>query len=248
MKNQFDQSLPEFSKRLKTGKVEDPPIIFQTSLNIGTIHTMRIPCIVLAAGLCMMLALPASADQPATAPVADDPAVKEVRDTLLGWDKTGADMSLEQTRKLLHADNEREMLYADYLAHESWQETKTQEAVRRKWGSEIEAKFAHLCGSSTLEDDQAADIKVTGDHAAVNWPIKELSTQYLVKVDGKWVVDIHPSFVAQLKDDPLLDKHHVHTARMMKQAAEDIVAGKYDDADSFLADIKEKLSEVGSGN
>jgi len=48
-------------------------------------------------------------------------------------------------------------------------------------------------------------------------------------------------FEQQLKNNPNLETERFSTGKLMKQAREDIDAGKFDDADSFIADLKTKL-------
>jgi hypothetical protein len=192
-------------------------------------------------------AKPAEA-KPAAAPV-DSPEVKEVRDQLIDWDKNDAKMTLEQERKCYHTDNDKEAQFMDFVAHENWEESKTQQAVRDKWGPEAEAKFAHLLSGSTIEDDQVCDIKVDGNHAVATWSnIKDSTPLTLVKIDGKWLVDGHAMYEEAVKDDPAKAPEQHGTARIMKQATADIADGKFDDADGFLSDFKAKLGQSQDGN
>jgi len=193
------------------------------------------------------------ADAPATKPVAaadngDSPEVKVVRDTLLDWDKNTFKHTLEQERKLYHTTNDREASFMDFVAHENWEESKTQEVVRQKWGAEAEAEFAHFLAGSTLEDDRNCKIKVDGDHATVTWEnIKDSTPLHLIKVDGHWLVDGHAMYEEATKDDPTKEPDQIPTVKLMKQFAEDIKAGKYDDADAFMDDVKSKF-KPGDGN
>jgi hypothetical protein len=189
------------------------------------------------------------ADPPTTAPAAnEDPAAKEVRDTLVQWNKLSPTWTLAELRKIEHTENDREAIYSDYIAHEGWEECKVQKAVRDKWGSEAEAKFAHICTTDTIEDDQAADVTVDGNKAQVTFKAKEITPLPMIKIDGHWLLDMHTFFDQQSKDNADFDKNNVHTATLMKQAAADIAAGKFDDADAFLADFKTKFQALTGGN
>jgi hypothetical protein len=184
----------------------------------------------------------------ADAPV-DTPEVKAVRDLLLDWDKNDPKMSLEEARKCYHTTNDKEATFFDYIAHENWEEAKLQQAVRDKWGAQAEAKFAHYQGGSTLEDDQICQIKVDGDHATVTWPdIKDATPLQLIKVDGKWLVDGHALYEEAVKDDPTKAPAQPANAKLYKQAAADIVAGKFDDVDEFISDFKAKSAASTDGN
>jgi hypothetical protein len=190
--------------------------------------------------------LSAHADVPATQPTTkpvDTPEVKVVRDTLLQWDKDEGKMSLEQVRKLYHTDNDREAVYMDWLAHENWEEGKTEQAIRDKWGNAAAAQFAHLQDGSTFEDDQVCDIKVDDDRAVATWNIKDFTPLPMIRVDGKWLVDGHAMFEQGLKGNPKMETDRQSTGKLMKSARDDIEQGKFDDADSFLADFKKKLGE-----
>jgi hypothetical protein len=195
--------------------------------------------------LVIAFALSARADMQATQPTilpVDTPEVKAVRDSLLQWDKDEGKMSLEEVRKLYHTDNDREAVYMDWLAHENWEEGKTEQAIRDKWGSAAAAEFAHLQDGSTYEDDQVCDIKVDGDRAVASWNIKDSTPLPMIKVDGKWFVDGHAMFEQGLKDNPNMETDRQSTGKLMKSARDDIEQGKFDDADSFLADFKKKLT------
>jgi hypothetical protein len=203
----------------------------------------------IAAGLVMAAAAAVHADAPATQPVgspADSPDVKAIRDQLLKWDKEAADMSLEDMRKTYHTENDREAKYLDFVAHETWEACKTEKAVREKWGADADAKFSHSIGMSTFEDDQKADIKIDGDHATVTWSYKESTPLSMIKVDGHWLNDAHAMFEAGLKEDPNIESEKHSQAKLMKQARDDISAGKFDDADAFIADFKTKLEAGGN--
>jgi hypothetical protein len=190
------------------------------------------------------------AEDPTTAPAgeADKAAVKQIRESLEHWNKACADWSLADVRKIYHTENEREATYADYVAHECWEDAKTQKLVRDKWGAEAEAKFAHIFGTDTLEDDLSADITVNGDHATVQWKTKDIQRTPMIKIDGNWVIDIHPIFQDALKNNPHVDENPLTTGKLMKQAATDIKDGKFDDADSFLADFKKNYDALSGAN
>ena len=192
------------------------------------------------------------ADAPATKPAAvadngDTPEVKVVRDTLLDWDKNMFKHSLEEERKLYHTTNDKEATFMDSVAHQNWEESKTQEAVRQKWGAEAEANFAHFLQGSTLADDKVSKISVDGDHATVTWEKIEGSTPLpLIKVDGHWLVDGHAMYEEATKDDPTKEPEMPPTVKLMKQFADDIKAGKFEDADAFMDEFKSKLKLDGN--
>jgi hypothetical protein len=213
---------------------------FRTLLAAGLLSTvLTVPTVFTAAGS-------ARADAPATQP-SDAPEVKAIRDQLLDWDKKAPTMSLEETRKEFHSDNDKEARYLDFMAHESWEAAKTQQAVRDKWGAEAETRFAHLLGSSTAEDDQVCTIKVDGDHATVSWDnIKNSSPVAMIKVDGHWFADGHALYAQATADNPNQEPEQHPMGKVMKQAREDLTAGKFDDADAFIADFKSKIGADGN--
>jgi hypothetical protein len=200
------------------------------------------------------LASMALADPPATQPGtqpgkpdADSPEVKAVRDQLVQWDKTQATNTLEQERKTYHTENDKEAQYLDFVAHDNWEEGKAQKAVRDKWGPDVEAKFAHIIGASTQEDDAVCGITVDGNSATATWDnIKGATPLKLIKVDGHWLVDGHALYAEAVKDDPNSPPVENPSGPMMKQVVKDIADGKFDDADSFLADFKAKLGQDGN--
>jgi hypothetical protein len=105
-----------------------------------------------------------------------------------------------------------------------------------------------MVGADTIEDDQSAKITVEGDHATVTFKPKEIQATSLIKVDGKWLIDMHAMFTQFLKQNPDLDTNNLQTAKLMKQTATDIKDGKFDDADSFFADFKAKYDALTGGN
>jgi hypothetical protein len=206
---------------------------------------LHLLCFAFALNLC---ALAVHADEQPTTQSADLPAVKEVRDKIVEWDKTYPTMSLEDVRKTFHTENDREAKYYDWMAHETWEGSKTEKAVRDKWGSDADAKYMHPQGGSTIEDDQVCTIKVDGDHAVASWKIENSQPLSMIKIDGHWLVDGHTMFEQGIKDNPNMDENTPSTARLMKKAREDIEAGKFDDADSFIADFQKNAGTPPGGN
>jgi predicted RNA-binding protein Jag len=180
--------------------------------------------------------------------VADNAMQKEVRDRMLDWDDNAFKLSLVDFRKTFYTENEREATYADYLAHDQWEVLKTEMAIRQKWGAEADAQFASMMGFTTREQDLAAHIEVTDNHAVITWDIKDSRPDKMIKVDGKWLDDVHALWDQMLADDPNFETNHVTNAPLMKQIRADIADGKYDDADSCIKDIKTKLENPNPGN
>jgi hypothetical protein len=190
-----------------------------------------------------MIALSVHADPTATQPTtlpADTPAVAELRQQLLDWDVNTPKMSLEEFRKTFHTENEREATYCDFLAIDNLETLKTEQAVRDKWGPAADAKFAHMTGMSTAEDDRVCHISVDGNHATVSWDLDGMKPEKFIKLDGHWLADNHTMFADWLKDDPTMETDKNPTGKLMKQVRSDIAADKYDDADGFIADFKKK--------
>jgi hypothetical protein len=185
------------------------------------------------------------ATQPAAAPStqpADSPDVKEVRQQLLQWDADEAKMSLVDYRKTYHTENDREAEYADYLAHDTWETGKTEQAVRDKWGADADQQFCRLVGFSTREEDAVCAIKVDGNHATASWDnIKDMKPEKLIKVDGHWLTDVHAMWDDWIAEDPTMETDRRPTGKLMKQARDDISDGKFDDADSFVKDLQAKM-------
>ena len=222
-----------------------------TDFKPSTTSRLTLPRLILALGITAGLPCGVfAADAPATQPAAangDSPEVKIVRDTIIDWDKTVFKHTLEQERKLYHTSDEKEAKFMDFVAHENWEESKTQEIVRQKWGAEAETNFAHFFAGSTMADDKVCKIKVDGDHATISWDnIKDSTPLQLVKVDGHWLVDGHAMYEEATKDDPTKEPDQPPTAKLMKQFADDIKAGKYEDADAFMDDLKSKLKADGN--
>jgi hypothetical protein len=187
------------------------------------------------------------ADAPATMP-ADSPAEKEVRQQMIAWDNDMPKMSLEQCRKCYYTQTEREATYADWQAHENWEANKTEQAVRDKWGPDADAKFAHIAGYSSREDDAVCHIKVDGNKATGTWDLKDMTPEILIKIDGHWLIDQHSEFDDWLKTNPTMETDRRSTGKLMQQAREDIASGKFDDADAFIADFKNKWENPQPGN
>jgi hypothetical protein len=188
-----------------------------------------------------------SATQPTTR-LADSPQVQAVREQLLAWDRDYPKMSLEECRKTYYTQSDREAVYCDWEAHESWEANKTEQAVRDKWGPEADAKFAHIIGYTSREDDAVCHIQVEGDHAIISWDMKDMTPEKLVRVDGHWLIDMHSLFADRLKDDPNTETNRYSTGKMMARARQEIDSGKFDDADSFIADFKNKWDNPPPGN
>jgi hypothetical protein len=183
-------------------------------------------------------AAPAAA--PSTRPV-DTADVKEVRTQMLAWDTDIAKMSLEDFRKTFHTENDREAEYADFLAHDTWETGKTEQAVRDKWGAEADAQFCRLVGFTSREEDQVCEIKVDGDHAVASWTIKDMKPEKMIKVNGKWLCDVHALWDEWIAENPNMETEKRPLGKVMKDARSDIADGKYDDADSFVKDVQAKI-------
>jgi hypothetical protein len=190
------------------------------------------------------------ADEPATQPAAAVPStqpadsadVKEVRQQMLEWDADLAKMSLADFRKTFHTENDREAEYADFLAHDTWEAGKTEQAVRDKWGADADQQFCRLVGFTTREEDATCTIKVDGNHAVASWDnIKDMKPEKMIKVDGHWQSDVHAMWDDWIAENPNMETDKNPIGKKMKQARDDIAAGKFDDADSFVGDLKAKM-------
>jgi hypothetical protein len=187
----------------------------------------------------------ANGNTPATAPVtADTPAVKELRDTLVQWNKVCSTWTEADFRKLYYTANARESTHTDYEARQDWEQGKTQQLVRDKWGPRAEAEFAHIYGTDTIEDDQTANITVTGDHATITWSGKDIEKTAMIKINGHWLMDMHATFARDLAEDPQAETDGVKMEALMKQAAADIVAGKFKNGDAFVDDFEKKYDAL----
>jgi hypothetical protein len=202
----------------------------------------------LSTSLLVFVSLQSRAEDAPTSQPADSPEVKNLRQQLVDWNTQAATMSLADLRKVIHTENDREAVYCDWMAHEMWEESKTQAAVRKKWGPDAEAKFAHANNTDTIEDDQTASIKIDGDRAVVTFGAKEILPTSVVRIDGRWLIDMHAMFDVILKDNPNGDKDHISTGKLMQQAAADIAADKFDDADAFMKDFQAKMQALTGGN
>ena len=199
----------------------------------------------------MGFTLPAAlrADEPATQPAAapstqpaDTPEVKEVRQQMLEWDADIAKMSLADFRKTFHTENDREAEYADFLAHDTWEAGKTEQAVRDKWGADADQQFCRLVGFTTREEDAVCAIKVDGNHAVASWDnIKDAKPEKMIKVDGHWLSDVHAMWDDWIAENPNMETDKHPMGKLMKQARDDIADGKFDDADSFVKDLQTKF-------
>ncbi len=175
-----------------------------------------------------LLALSAAADGDAGA----------VRGQLLAYTRSFATDPLPAVRKAFYAlaadgaDADRDARYA-------WRSAQAIAAVRAKWGAAAEAKFAHAVGVDTADDDRAATIAVDGDHATVHYAVSTIRNDHLIRVDGRWLLD-EAAYRADLAGDALPPDAQ-YPAPAMRQAAEDVEAGKYDDVDDLIDAVEEKL-------
>jgi hypothetical protein len=184
---------------------------------------------------------------PTTAPV-DSPDAVAVRQQLTDWDKSGATISLADLRKFYHTTTDREASFMDRIAHENWEECKTERAILSTWGLDAQKQFAHLLGDSILQDDEVCKVKVDGEHAVVSWDIKEIADLPMIKIGSHWFADGHVLFEDAIKDDPDVETNRHSDLKLVKQARADITSGKFDDFDSFFADFKQKMDAPTGGN
>jgi hypothetical protein len=181
---------------------------------------------------------------PTSAPVADAPGVHELRDTLVKWNTDCASWTEPEFRKLYHTVNPREATLTDFQARDDYEQSKTQKLIRDKWGPAAEARFAHLYLTDTAEDDQTADITITGDHALIIWKVQDIEKTHMIKTAGRWLMNVHPTFEQELAADPNPKEDDVKIESLMRQATADITAGKYKTATAFLADFEPKYNAL----
>jgi hypothetical protein len=190
----------------------------------------------------------AGVDAPTTAPSADTPDVKELRDTLIGWNKVCSTWTEADYRKLYYTTSAKESTHTDYEARQDWEQGKAQQLVRDKWGPIIEARFAHAYSTDTIEDDQTAQITIDGDHATIVWQEKVIEKTKMIKVDGHWLMDMHATFDRDLLEDPEPDKDGMKMESLMRQCAADIAAGTFKTANAFISDFEKKYDELMNGD
>jgi hypothetical protein len=208
---------------------------------------MRSNRFVVALLLCLLANL-AHADTPTTAPIADTPAVKELRDTLIQWNTVCSTWTEADYRKLYYTANPKESAHTDYEARQDWEQGKTQQLIREKWGPLIEARFAHAYSTDTIEDDQTAQITVNGDHATIVWQEKVIEKTQMIKVDGHWLMDMHATFDRDLVEDPEPEKDGEKMENLMKQCAADIAVGTFKDPNAFIRDFEKKYDLLMDGD
>ena len=201
-------------------------------------------------GLCRdSFAAESPTSRPTTGPVADTPAVKEIRDTLIEWNKLGSTWAeADYRKKLYYTANAKESTHTDYEARQDWEQGKAQILIRDKWGPAIEARFAHAYSTDTIEDDQTAQITVNGDHATIVWQERVIEKTAMIKVDGYWLMDMHATFDRDLLEDPEPEKDGAQMEALMKQCAADVTAGTFKDPNAFIRDFEKKYLELMDGD
>ena len=184
----------------------------------------------------------APATQPTTAPAAASADERAVRDRLLAFTRDFPTDTLAQVRATLYDKTDAEQKYDDAVAHYVWRTNQTMKAVRDKFGPEAEGKFGHLVGMDTVEQDRAATIHVTGDHATVDYPDKALTADHFIRVDGQWLLDGPTYYADAVKNNSTtVDAGSVEA---MHQAGLDVTAGKYADVAALIADVKDTLGSA----
>jgi hypothetical protein len=61
--------------------------------------------------------------------------------------------------------------------------------VQKKWGASAADDITHALGGYTTADEDAADLKIDGDHATVAWKDNSAPLK-LVRINGQWKIDL----------------------------------------------------------
>ncbi len=168
-----------------------------------------------------------------TAP-ADPPDAHDVREQLLAYTRDFAGQDQATVRRAFCASARADRAACDRDADYVWRSSQAMAAVRDRWGAAAEAKFGHVIGADTVEDDAAAQVRVTDTHATVAYPGGTPPDDHLVKVDGKWLLD-----EAAYRDARPVAEPYPTTA--MKEVVDDVRDGQYDDVDDLIEAVEENL-------
>lgn len=141
--------------------------------------------------LSSILVLSSLAAAPATTrttrPATNDPSAP--RAALLMYDKLVGPNESDKALGLYHATTTRERALADVLAKLDGALANLHAQATKKFNREAADDLIRVLDGATTDDINAADIKVTGDTAAVAFPNSTRPTQ-MVRVKGEWKISV----------------------------------------------------------
>src|SRR3954469_21805300 len=145
-----------------------------------------------------ILALLLIAAAPATTRTTNDPSAP--RAALLMYDKLVGPNESDKALGLYHATTTRDRALAAALANLDGALANLHAQATRKFNRQAADDLVRTLDGATMDDINAADIKVTGDTAAVTFPNSTRPTQML-RVNGEWKISVK-SLATDLRSNP----------------------------------------------
>jgi len=148
--------------------------------------------------LALLLIAAAPATTRTTRPSTNDPSAP--RAALLMYDKLVGPNESDKALGLYHATTTRERALAAVLANLDGALANLHAQATKKFNRQAADDLIRAVDGATTDDINNADIKVTGDTAAVSFPNSTHPTQ-MVRVKGEWKISVK-ALVQDLQSNP----------------------------------------------
>jgi hypothetical protein len=163
---------------------------------------------------------------------------------VLEWSDDFSWMGVDDVLRTYAFSGDREKGLAQVTAQQAVAFARLQKAIDAKWGKESEAVVMHACDTDTREDDEQAQQTAVGDHAIIEFKRSGLATLYLVRVDGRWKLDIG-TYAAKFGDQLNgVEGAMRQITVILDSATAAVAAGKYSDADHLAKDLASQIDKV----
>lgn len=176
-------------------------------------------------------------------------AAQSPKEMLKDEDAAARAGNVERDLSFYRATDEKEKKLADAIAHADVELAHLQKAVEQKFGKELGQAVVHAAGAQDLDDVEAANVKIEGDKATVEWKRKDSQPLSLVKVDGKWKISL--SDLLQGMDAQEVGKLTDAMQQLSKQLtfiSTRVEQGKYRSGEGVRDRIEELTNELFNGD
>jgi hypothetical protein len=205
---------------------------------------MKLDIRIRLAALCILI-LPLSPHPAvAVAPATQSATDPSPRQTVEYWNKAAETWTVEQAMQIYYFSDENSKRFSQEMAIQLIPLERLQKGVREKWGFDAEQNICRVCGSDSIQDDQAATETLQGDHVVVRFKDDVCVPLPMIKVNGIWKLD-EPTFVRGLGDTlPTAETNVKAATSILQQALADFEAGKFTSVDDLARSLDKSFDAL----
>ncbi len=165
---------------------------------------------------------------------ADDLATP--RNAILAFDRLVTANGEDAAAQFFHPRNDDEHKVVAAYAKVEGEIVKLQKGIAAKFGEKVAIQFLHTIGDVSREEIIAAKVDERGDRAVLTYPTDH-EPAMLVKIDGKWFVDVSQDIKESGGAQNIVDLEAKMQGKL-HAIAERLDGGEYKNAEEVIAAAK----------